>query len=167
MLVITIIGILSTLVLPNYKGMVARARATERATIVNDLARVVFEQIGRKGGLPHDAGASSFLVTSLNPPVPFTPGLKYWDKNPLTATDWQYVDYSPDGRVRCHYQVVAVFSPGISGTVIVDAYSDLDENNIIGLYRKVFQFDNNNMTWTETVPVAPFDSDGHFPPGEN
>jgi prepilin-type N-terminal cleavage/methylation domain-containing protein len=167
MLVLSIIGILASLVIPNYKGMVARARATERATIVNDLARVVFEQIGRKGGLPHSVGATTTLATSLNPPLPYTAGLKYWDKNPLTATDWQYIDYAPDGRVRCHYQVTASFQPGVSGTVIVDAYSDLDENNITGQYRKVFSFDAQSLTWTELVPVAPFDSEGHFPVGEN
>jgi prepilin-type N-terminal cleavage/methylation domain-containing protein len=99
MLVVAIIGIVSTLAIPGYQRMSARARKTELQTIVGKLVQ------GFRNNYDNTGVYGPVVDSAWNPPGDPGPSAAWIP----TLTGWQDVAFPPEGglHLRYHYIITA------------------------------------------------------------
>jgi prepilin-type N-terminal cleavage/methylation domain-containing protein len=126
MIVVAIIGILASIAMPQLNKAVLRARAAERATIMNAVGQAVNDVAATKNGLP--SGATSWIGAE-NPPG--TPGPTKRLAS-LTASGWEGLPMVLQGGLYYTYSF-SVLDPGGRGTsasMLVTAVGDLDGDGV-------------------------------------
>ena len=160
MLVLTIVGVLSALAIPNFQGFMVRVKNAERKVSTTAIAIGLFERIQRTGTLPNVTSATdSNLATPLDPPLPITSVKKAFDLTVANSSDWKWVDWRPDGWVRFHYQVTANLTAA-GGIINIYSQGDINANNIPVTWTQTYNMDMKTGTW------SPADEQ-QAPPGEN
>jgi prepilin-type N-terminal cleavage/methylation domain-containing protein len=100
MLVVLIIGIMSSLAIPYYQGMTARASRSEAQVIISKM-RVYFINLYESTG-SYATGNSPPLRTpsSINPPLSGIGQGSTWDP---TLVDWKDLPFPPEGLIKMRY----------------------------------------------------------------
>jgi type IV pilus assembly protein PilA len=80
MIVVAIIGLLSSVAIPSYKRVVMRSRATERRIVMNTIYRGIEDLFIRRGRLENASGIHlDGLAGAENPPLPLSVGKRHFD----------------------------------------------------------------------------------------
>jgi prepilin-type N-terminal cleavage/methylation domain-containing protein len=149
MIVVTIIGLLSTVALPVYKRATLRARAAERATMLQSM-KMGLEDAFVRNKVPVAGG----LVGIANPPGTPSTSKRHFDN---AAAGWSEIGVVVQGDCYYSYDFTASESTtGSSGTDAVfriDAVGDLDGDGVqstkqIGATRTAGH-------WEEIPPIPP------------
>jgi prepilin-type N-terminal cleavage/methylation domain-containing protein len=123
MIVVAIIGILSTIALPTMQRALYRSRATERSYMSAAIHRAIEEIYRVSDRFPPDPGVDS-LTGDYNPPKPCTTGKRLF--NPVLDDGWRLLgrNLAVEGATYYSYRYVA-WESGIPGATI-EAVADLD-----------------------------------------
>jgi prepilin-type N-terminal cleavage/methylation domain-containing protein len=80
MIVVAIIGLLSSVAIPSYNRVVMRSRATERRIVMNTIYRGIEDLFIRRGRLENASGTHlDGLAGAENPPLPLSVGKRRFD----------------------------------------------------------------------------------------
>jgi len=138
MIVVSIVGLLATIAIPNYYQMLLRAR---RAELPPNLASI------RRAEVAYHVEWDIYLACPATPsPVPgrvavhFGVGLN--DNNP-----WPKLGWLPDGKVRGQYLVV---TPGLGAVFTARARADIDGDDVLSVFEathanNVYMLNANNV----------------------
>jgi prepilin-type N-terminal cleavage/methylation domain-containing protein len=124
MVVVAIIGLLSSIAIPTFRNMQLRSKQAERAIVMSTIDTALQDYWVRESRYPRTSGTDSYLSTSWNPDWP--PGTQ---KRPFMKTaaygDWNRLSVAIDGNLYyCYY---AYAYAGSSWRYrYVYAYGDLD-----------------------------------------
>jgi type II secretory pathway pseudopilin PulG len=138
MVVVAIIGLLSSVAIPGFRIMVLRSKRAERTINMKAIAMTLQAYAAtNEGRMPTPA------ISPFNPPTPVTPVKKAWQTTPAYAP-FNQIDWSPDGYVYYHYRI------WLSGNTFfyVDTYGDLDGDNNYWLSYDCWQLYGD--LWTKT-----------------
>jgi prepilin-type N-terminal cleavage/methylation domain-containing protein len=103
MVVVAIIGLLSSVAIPQFRRFQLRSKTAERALIMSSIDRAADDYFARESRYPTPgAGNSSSINTAINPPLP---PLATKRPMPLTAGDWAKLNLRIDGNVYYSYWV--------------------------------------------------------------
>ena len=138
MIVVSIIGLLATIALPNYFQMVLRAR---RAEVPPNLASI------RRAEVAYHVEWDVYLAAPVTPPV--SPGRTTVDfgVHPTQDHPWSLLGWLPDGPVRSQYLVT---TPGLGATFTPRGQTDADGNGELCVYEateafNVYMLTQNNV----------------------
>ncbi len=108
MLVVLIIGILSSLAIPIFQGITARANRSEAHVVVGKM-RVYFVSLYESTGTYESAAAKIGDVVLTNPPAagPVMGQAGTWDSS---TSQWKDLTFPPEGpvKMRYFYKVLAI-----------------------------------------------------------
>ncbi len=140
MVVISTIGLISTVAIQMFLKFGWRAKRTERDTVIMSISRVVREQIDSNPLPPSPTGPVSVLITDWNPPLPVSGSARPWDK---TVLGWNEISFQPESTMRYSFQVFAVYAD--NGPVLtVTAVGDVDADGLQS---------TRQLTWTKTRDI--------------
>jgi len=126
MVVVSILGILSSLAVPAYKGMVFKARKAERDQVMQTLGTGLVAQLNNEGALKVNARGVLTRSVSLaaNPPLPvgtvrkpFNPQLGNWPQLQVQLKGSTYYSWTISGTTT-----------GAGARVVITARGDVDGN---------------------------------------
>ena len=128
MVTVAIVGLLSSVAIPQYMRMQFRSRASERLAIMDAVGRAVRDTVANLQALPDPASPDSWAGAS-NPPGaptahkrPFVPALGGWRWLPMIVQGDCYYSYSfVAGRPS---------ASGANATLTVIALGDLDGDGV-------------------------------------
>lgn len=131
MLVIAVIGILSSVALPSFRNYQLRAKQAERGTIMTAIHVAMTDMYLRDGKFPTDTGTPGESVLDLpsNPPGVASSTKRNFD---LSLGDWSKMSLQLEGRVYYTYQAAAATNALGAGSrlQLVVAQGDLDSDGI-------------------------------------
>ncbi len=153
MIAVAIVGILSSVAMPEYHRVLLRARAAERATIMDGLARAISETIGSKEGIP--GGTWTGLQNPQGTPGTskrhFDPARGGWTLLPLVVEGDTYYSYSFVALDPLHNgQGVAVKITG-EGDLDQDGVHSIRVDSLVGVGWHL-QPDPVEANWTREDP---------------
>jgi prepilin-type N-terminal cleavage/methylation domain-containing protein len=121
MITVAIISILATVAIPQLLNMQMRARRSEAFINVKGLAiaQSAYYQL-------HE----DFVACSVSPTTPLNRQSYNFD---ASLAGWQEVGWTPDGKVRCHYNAQR-FTNGNGTWVRPAATCDMDDDNVIATW---------------------------------
>jgi prepilin-type N-terminal cleavage/methylation domain-containing protein len=136
MVVVTIIGVLATIAIPQFARAQMRARTAERATIMEAIGRAVNDAVGNLQGLPTRDPAvpgSGTIWTGDWNPVGAPGATKRPAAQGFTVAGWQYIPVIIQGGVYYSYwfQVVDPGANGSNTAATVVANGDLDGDGFL------------------------------------
>jgi prepilin-type N-terminal cleavage/methylation domain-containing protein len=117
MLVIAIIGLVSSIAVPQMQRFANKAKAVEREQMLRSIARTVQERMNE-----HATNEAYELILPANPPS--NPGR--FQQNLGT---WAKLNFSPEGTLRYRYSGSALMQPDGTGHITLIAMGDVDGNN--------------------------------------
>jgi prepilin-type N-terminal cleavage/methylation domain-containing protein len=139
MIVVAIIGILSSIAIPNFQNYLTRSKATEREVIKTALGKAVEDYYVRYDRFPGGAGGgSSTLICNFNPSLPAQMNKRPLENRP--AEDWSKLSLNVQGIVYYSYQAMGWQAPAVTAYQLY-ANGDLDGDGVeyTGWELKVFQ----------------------------
>lgn len=142
MLVVAIIGLLTSLAIPGFLGMQIRARKTERTLIEQNIVHSVESQFARDEKFPTAFAGVTSLSAAFNPPGTPVAHKRDWDR---TVAGWNLVDFEPDGALYYQYQVSGSSSGGVS-TFQVVSKGDLDGDSVPRIH--TLNYELRGSLWT-------------------
>lgn len=150
MMVVAIIGLLSSMGLPAFRGYLYRTKRTERELFSTRIRQSVTEAFeSNNGRFPIVSGTTSSLTATANPPFATTPGglAKAWIP---TEPGWDRVSFEPTSKVYFSYAVSAL-SAGPNGRpqVVVTTVGDLDGNGVLS--QCVDTWEKISGSWVQTI----------------
>jgi prepilin-type N-terminal cleavage/methylation domain-containing protein len=103
MIVVSLIGILAALAIPNYMKMTARAHRSEMYGVISKLRQVFIDHYHQNGTFPPTS--TGVADSSWNPadPVAGLPPLGQMGTWKGNDPDWRHLPYAPDSAVRMRY----------------------------------------------------------------
>ena len=113
MLVVLIIGIISSIAIPYYQGMTARANRSEAQVVLSKM-RVHFINLYESTG-SYATSAAPLGHTSLTNPPTAGPSIgqgSTWDSSPA---DWKDLSFPPEGLIKMRY----LYKVGATGDSLV------------------------------------------------
>ena len=142
MVVVTIVGILASVAIPNYQRLLYRTKTAERLTMMERVKQQVQDMYVRTGTSidPIAHPGVTILVSEWNPPFP--PGTQKRMMNPLAATVPIWAEYfranattasisdELEGAMYYSYMFVVTEAPGFS-SILVTAMGDLDGDGVV------------------------------------
>ena len=150
MLVVTIIGLLSTVAIPSFAKMKVRSKQAERSIVMRTIDGAVEEYYAREGRYPGGTEADSTLSCPWNPAFPPNGTRRVWDRSPALG-DWSRLSMRIDGGLYYSYDADAT-ATAAGRERYVYAYGDLDGDLQYNLaYRHVYELGTN-------VTVESYDS---------
>lgn len=141
MVVVAIVGILSSIAIPSFARLQLRARAAERAVIMTTVKRAIDEYFAREGRFPYDSGGITWLLLTTDEPNT-TPGpaKRPWRVTSASSLDhWPLLAMTVDGGVYYSYGGYA-YQQGDTRTYILYAYGDLDGDNEQNRWQKQWTY---------------------------
>jgi prepilin-type N-terminal cleavage/methylation domain-containing protein len=123
MMVVGIVGVLSTVAFPSYQLATMRARKSERDVMVTALVRATQAHVVRHGGYP-----GGELTALWNPALPAG---TYRRPFAAGADGWKDLDVGIEGSLYYSYMVVGRQPAGAPLSVQVSALSDLDGDGTV------------------------------------
>ena len=101
MLVVLIIGIITSIAIPFYQGMTARASRSEAQVVLSKM-RVHFISLYENQGTFESAGKTAPYQSLTNPPVggPTIGQGATWDPTPV---EWKDLAFPPEGLIKMRY----------------------------------------------------------------
>jgi type IV pilus assembly protein PilA len=135
MIVVCIVGLLSTVALPEFQNIMLRSKQAERDLMMNSIMRVLNEYTSAHGG-QFPGGAA--------PDLPFNPvsepnGKKQRFDMELGA--WKDLGWAPDGYLYYRYEVRL----NGDGDLVITAKGDLNNNELVN-YKEI-KFRLQNSMW--------------------
>lgn len=132
MISVAILGVLSSVALPEFQRATLRARAAERATIMESMTRAVNDVITQQQGIP--GGAWTGVV---NPPGAPTSAKRRFD---WTSAGWSQLPLFVEGDAYYSYSFVAldVAGDGKNVTLSVIGEGDLDADGVHSIRQDAF-----------------------------
>jgi type IV pilus assembly protein PilA len=171
MIVVAIIGILSSVAIPNFQKFSLRAKSAERYTLMTRIKQQVADYYVRTGSsLPKGLGATT-LDSGWNPPLG-TPqitrqatsnGLVNWNYYFSSANGGGSVRQEMEGSVYYEYYFRVTEIVRTPPTLDVWAYGDLDGDGQIST--KYIQWERRNGMYTikTEAPLPGLEDDGTAP----
>ncbi|HSB18977.1 MAG TPA: prepilin-type N-terminal cleavage/methylation domain-containing protein [Anaeromyxobacteraceae bacterium] len=159
MVVVAIIGLLSSIAIPSYQRMTLRAKASERRAVMTSIARAI-EDIAQNqqhlpGFDPNNLMAPTVFAGPANPPVlprttkaPFNWALPGWNQLPILVEGGSYYQYA---------FVAADVPAARTTTMLVLGTGDVDGDGINSIRSQTYQGIGYSFQLTAEVP----------PPGVN
>jgi len=122
MIVVTIIGLLASVAIPQYQRIVLASKRTERGVMIASMMKTMNDYWVSNGKFP---GGGNTVTLLPNPPFPID-----GSKQPFSSTlgRWGDLNWRPDGPLYYRYEVSGA-TTGTTGTLFVTARSDLDHAN--------------------------------------
>jgi prepilin-type N-terminal cleavage/methylation domain-containing protein len=157
MLVVAIVGVLSTIALPVAQSALLRTRAAERLVAVKTIKRGIDDLFVMRGGLPPAYGGT--MEGAATPALPPTPGRRVPDWN---QPGWNEIfaasgGVGPDlqGSLYYTYQFVAVEEAGRTYYDIL-TFGDLDGDGVQSIRTAHWERTGGNFTSNDAdqVPTA-------------
>jgi prepilin-type N-terminal cleavage/methylation domain-containing protein len=148
MVVVAIIGLLSSVAIPSFRRFQLRSKTAERTLIISSIERAVDDYYARETAYPTITSAtSSELTTSWNPPLPPTP-----DKRPLNMNlaGWNKLSLRIDGNVYYSYYVNATAN-GVTRQTYTYGVGDLDGDRDWMRFTYCYQYHLRNFTGSALV----------------
>ena len=153
MVTAAIVGMLSSIALPEYGRVLLRARAAERGTVMNGIHRAMSETIGTKESVP-----GGTWVGAPNPAGPLQIGKRHFDPS---ISGWALIPLVVEGDTYYTYSFFAddPSGSGQSVTVTVTGEGDLDMDGVHSVRTDAYvgvgwtlQPDPVEAHWTREVP---------------
>jgi len=171
MVVVAIIGILSTVAIPNFQKFTFRAKAAERYTLMLRIKQQVADFYIRNGtSLPKGLGATS-LDSGWNPPAGTPRTYKQTMSNALVPWNYYFsaasgggsVVQEMEGAVYYEYYFRVTEVAGTPPSLDVWAYGDLDGDANISTKYIRWQRTNGMYTNVSEAPAPGLEDDGTTP----
>jgi prepilin-type N-terminal cleavage/methylation domain-containing protein len=126
MISVSIIGLLATMALPTFQRMTLRARVSERATLMEAIARGVIDMVSTLQSLPDPANQITW--TGIQNP----PGLPGTDRRDFSyaVAGWSFLPMIIEGATFYSYSFVATNPKNGAATLTVLAVGDLDGDRV-------------------------------------
>ncbi len=155
MVVVAIIGLLSSVAIPTFRNFQLRSKQTERTVITTSIQRAVDEYWTREGHYPLVSGNSSWLyLFNWNPDS--TPGTQKrpWRGRPLNQWDhWNNLSLLVEGAVYYSYYGYAFEQPSYRYTYLW-VKGDLDGDKVEDQLEKYWILQNNQLQKWAGYPCA-------------
>lgn len=149
MLVVAIIGVLSSLAIPAFQRFLMRSKSAERDILVEDLRRGLIDHWqSNEYKFPEVVpGFGSYVNAFQNPPGAITSARKRFVKN---QWGWDKLSFDPQGLVYFHYEVYAYDYPSFNFSMIyMYVYSDLDADNQVQTLYYAWERRPNSDYWSQ------------------
>jgi prepilin-type N-terminal cleavage/methylation domain-containing protein len=148
MLVVTIIGVLASVAIPNFARLQLRSKAAERTMTMLTIKKAFddrFLQVGQitPPGAAADAGG-------FQPPLPPTPAARMGD---WKAAGWKGLDLVIEGATYYSY-AYAVSGATAPQQLVIYAYGDLDGDGNISRKAMMFVTSNAGLQWVGEAPAS-------------
>jgi prepilin-type N-terminal cleavage/methylation domain-containing protein len=158
MIVVAIIGILSSVAIPSLQRTQLRSRAAERRLVLNSIRRAAEDVHLRDGRFPQDWGGGWSGLTC----VPNPAGMPGPQKQVFstTAVGWTNLSLVVEGNVFYRYQVSGWVGNG-AGNIWAFADGDLDGDNRFSSKQMGYQLANNSWMATASWPPDGQEDDLH------
>lgn len=135
MIVVCIVGLLSTVALPEFQNILLRSKQAERDMMMNSIMRVLNEYVAAHGG-QFPGGDTPDLP--FNPTVPPNGSKQRFE---LNVGRWGDLGWVPDGLLFYRYEV----RMAAADELIVTAAGDLNGNLLVS-YKEI-KYKLQNGTW--------------------
>ncbi|HEX5751656.1 MAG TPA: prepilin-type N-terminal cleavage/methylation domain-containing protein [Archangium sp.] len=126
MIVVCIVGLLSTVALPEFQNIMLRSKQAERELMMNSIMRVLNEYTSSHGGK---------FPGGDEPDMPFNPVEEPNGKKQRFNMDlghWKDLGWAPDGHLYYRYEVVL----NGDGDLVITAKGDLNNNGLVS-YKEI------------------------------
>jgi prepilin-type N-terminal cleavage/methylation domain-containing protein len=126
MIVVCIVGLLSTVALPEFQNIMLRSKQAERELMMNSIMRVLNEYTASHGGKFPGGDA---------PDLPFNPASDpNGKKQPfdMALGSWKDLGWAPDGYLYYRYEVQL----NKDGDLVITAKGDLNNNDLVS-YKEI------------------------------
>jgi prepilin-type N-terminal cleavage/methylation domain-containing protein len=143
MIVVAIVGLLSTVALPEFQNLMLRTKKAERDAMISSLMRTVNDYWMANNSLP--GGMTPDLPQ--NPPDPADGTPRPFSK---TVGQWSALGWQPDGELRYRYDITRP-SPN---ELQVTAKADLDHNGQLNIKIVTYQLQDGMWQWVSTFESA-------------
>ncbi len=152
MVVVTIVGLLSSIALPSFNRMLLRARTAERRAVLRGIQQVVEDYYIQNDRYPTGATPWTTISTTWNPPLPPQPVKRPMDP---TVFGWStlYMSLNVQGGTYYSYMVFAMDqpAPGVR-QMQVYAVGDLDADGAYSWKWRISQAVTGGMKETTVFP---------------
>jgi prepilin-type N-terminal cleavage/methylation domain-containing protein len=139
MVVIAIIGLLSSVAIPTFRNMQLRSRQAERAVMMKTIDTAVQDYWIREARYPRGSATSSYLYGQWNPAFPPGTQKRPWSRSPSMG-DWNRLSLAVDGNLFYSYYVYA-YAGNAWRYRYAYAYGDLDGDARYNfVYRYVYDY---------------------------
>ena len=155
MVVVGIVGMLSSIAIPNYQRMLLRAKAAERIAIMNAIANGMSDILQTQQGVP-----GGTLAGAWNPPGPLSTARRPFDR---ALPGWLQLPVIVEGGTFYSYQFTAV-DGGPNGTTTLDVFGngDLDGDGVTDAKLMHYDAIGYSLQLTSQVPPAGAESSTTF-----
>ncbi len=133
MLVVTIVGVLSSVAIPAFTKVELRAKQAERNIMLTSIQRAVDDYYMRENHFPYDdgSGATWLYLTTTNPDGTPGPYKRPWRLTAANALDhWPRITLAVQGAVFYNYYGLAYEQAGTRQTYL-EGDGDLDGDGLI------------------------------------
>ena len=154
MIVVAIIGILSSIALPEFGKLQLRSKAAERRTIMVSVARAVTDLTMARGSVP-----GGRLLGDSNPPQ--APGTSKHQFNP-GAAGWNQLSVMIEGATYYQYLFLVEDHVRAPTTLDVSAIGDLDGDGLASSKTISYVGLGNAFQETIEVPLSGQEDEGTF-----
>ena len=124
MVVVAIIGILSSIAIPSFRNMQLRSKQAERAVMTRAIDQALEDYYMREGRYPRGSPNDSYFSGSWNPSWPPTTERRPWNRT-ASMGDWPTLSIQIGGNLYYSYYAYAYAYPGYRIRYVY-AYGDLD-----------------------------------------
>ena len=142
MIVVTIIGVISTIAIPQFLGLSMRAKKSERNATYSSLIKSINEYWVANGKLPGTPGSLTL------PPNPVQPPDGSKQRLDTTLDRWGDLNWRPHGELYFRYELSATYT-GTSGTMYITSRTDLDHTNIPYVMVTTYTLQDGVWQWYE------------------
>jgi prepilin-type N-terminal cleavage/methylation domain-containing protein len=144
MVVVAIIGILSSVAIPSYKNFQLRSKQAERVLLLTSIQRSIDDMYMRNGGFPWDWGPGSGItylyLLSHNPDANPGTAKRPWRLRPLHSLDhWNQLSIVVQGSVYYSYYGYA-YTFNTAREYDLQAIGDLDGDRIQNVIEERWSF---------------------------
>lgn len=159
MIVVAIIGLLSSMAIPSFRIYQLRAKQTEREVLTRGIKTALEDYQTRHDQYPHPGGFGTFLRGNYAPPLPAVSAKRPFRSG--IADDWNQLNLQVLGNVYYTYYVYASAGPSIRYSYVL-RYGDLDGDRIQNYSYKLWQATPQVVSGRTVWPETQYDYDDFY-----